>query len=89
MEYPKRLSNGKDPSDEFWQRVIRYKITINEYKTLTAAKQVNYIINHCKKKAAAHLKTDLRKGIFDSNPEHLINFLKDLFNDSYRQNKAL
>ena len=35
--YPKRLNNDKDPSYEFWQRVIRYKIIINEYKTLTAA----------------------------------------------------
>ena len=37
LEYPKRLSNGKDPFYKFWQRVIRHKIIINEYKTLTAA----------------------------------------------------
>ena len=37
LEYSKRLSNGKDPSYEFWQRVIRHKIIINKYKTLIAA----------------------------------------------------
>ena len=37
LEYPKRLSNGKDPFYEFWERVICYKIIIDEYKILTAA----------------------------------------------------
>ena len=89
LEYLKRLSDGKDPSYEFWQRVIRYKIIINEYKIPTAAEQVNYIINHCERKAAAYLKADLRKGIFNGNPEYLINFLKNLFNDLHRRDKAL
>ena len=89
LEYLKRLSNGKDPSYKFWQRVIRHKIIINKHKTLTATEQVNYIINHYKKKAAAYLKADLRKGIFNSDPEHLINFLKNLFNNSHRRDKAL
>ena len=89
LEYPKRLSNGKDPFYEFWQRVIRHKIIINEHKIPTAAEQVNYIINHYKGKTAAYLKADLRKGIFDGNPEHLMNFLKNLFNNLHRRNKAL
>ena len=50
--------------------------------------QVNYIINHYKKKAATHSKANLRKKIFNNDPERLINFLKDLFNDSNRQDKA-
>ena len=37
LDHPKRLSNNKDPSYEFWQRVIRHKITVNEYETPTAA----------------------------------------------------
>ena len=37
LEHPKRLSDGKDPSYEFWQRVIRHKIIINKHETLTAA----------------------------------------------------
>ena len=37
LEYPKRLSDGKDPFYKFWQRIIRHKIIINKYKTLTAA----------------------------------------------------
>ena len=37
LEYPKRLSDSKDPFYKFWQRVIRYKIIINEYKTPIAA----------------------------------------------------
>ena len=37
LEYLKRLSDGKDPSYEFWQRVIRYKIIVDEYKMLIAA----------------------------------------------------
>ena len=37
LEYPKRLSDGKDPSYKFWQRVIRYKITINEHEIPIAA----------------------------------------------------
>ena len=37
LEYLKRLSNGKDPSYEFWQRVIRHKIIIDEYEMPTAA----------------------------------------------------
>ena len=41
-------------------------------------------MNHCEGKAAAYLKADLCKGIFDGNPERLMNFLKDLFNDLYR-----
>ena len=36
LDYPKRLSNGKDPFYEFWQRVIRHKITVNKHETLTA-----------------------------------------------------
>ena len=68
---------------------LYHKITINEHETLIAAEQVNYIINRYKGKAAAHLKADLRKGIFDGNPEYLINFLKDLFNDPYCRDKAL
>ena len=89
LEHPKRLSNGKDPSYEFWQRAIRHKIIINEHKTPTAAEQVNYIINRYKRKAVAHLKANLRKGTFDGNPEHLMNFLKNLFNNPHRQDKAL
>ena len=89
LEHPKRLSDGKDPFYKFWQRVIRHKITVNEHEIPIAAEQVNYIINRCKGKVAAHLKADLRKGIFDSDPEHLINFLKNLFNDLYRRDRAL
>ena len=89
LEHLKRLSDGKDPSYKFWQRVIRHKIIINKYKTLTTVKQVNYIINHCKGKATTHLKVDLRKGIFDGDPEYLMNFLKDLFNDPYYRDRAL
>ena len=89
LEYPKRLSNGKDPFYEFWQRVIYHKITVNEYETLIAAEQVHYIINRCERKAAAHLKADLRKGIFDGDPEHLMNFLKDFFDDLYCRDRAL
>ena len=89
LEYLKCLSNGKDPFYEFWQRVIRHKIIINKHKTLIAAEQVNYIINRYKGKAAAYLKADLRKGIFNDNPEHLMNFLKNLFNNLYRRDKAL
>ena len=37
LEYLKRLSNGKDPFYKFWQRVIHYKIIINEYEILIAA----------------------------------------------------
>ena len=37
LEYPKYLSNNKDPSYKFWQRVIRHKIIINEHEILTAA----------------------------------------------------
>ena len=37
LEYPKCLSDGKDPFYKFWQRVIRHKITINEHEILTAA----------------------------------------------------
>ena len=77
LEYLKCLSNGKDLFYEFWQRVIRHKIIINKHEILTAAEQVNYIINHYKGKAAAYLKADLRKGTFDGNPEHLMNFLKN------------
>ena len=38
LDHPKRLSDGKDPFYEFWQRVIRHKIIINKYETLIAAK---------------------------------------------------
>ena len=62
LDHLKRLSDGKDPSYEFWQRVIRYKIIINEYKTLIAAEYVDYIINRCERKAAAHLEADLSRG---------------------------
>ena len=89
LEYPKRLSDNKDPSYEFWQRAIYHKIIINKHETLTAAEQINYIINHCEGKAVTHLKADLRKGIFNSNPEYLMNFLKDLFNNPHRQDRAL
>ena len=89
LDHLKRLSDSKDPFYKFWQRVIRYKIIINKHEILITAEQVNYIINRCKGKAAAHLKTDLRKGIFDGNPEYLMNFLKDLFNNSYRRDRAL
>ena len=37
LDHPKRLSNGKDPFYEFWQRVIRHKIIINKHEILTAA----------------------------------------------------
>ena len=37
LEYPKRLSDGKDPFYEFWQRAIHHKIIINKYEILTAA----------------------------------------------------
>ena len=89
LDYTKRLNDSKDPFYKFWQRVICYKIIMNKHKILTAAEQVDYIINHCERKAAAHLKADLRKGIFNGDPERLINFLKDLFNDPHRQDKTL
>ena len=89
LDHLKRLNNGKNPSYEFWQRAIHHKITINKHKTPTAAKQVDYIINRCEGKAAAYLKADLRKRIFNSDLERLINFLKDLFNNPHRQDKAL
>ena len=38
LDYPKCLSDGKDPFYKFWQRVIRYKIIINEYEILIAVK---------------------------------------------------
>ena len=38
LDHPKCLNNGKDPSYEFWQRAIRYKIIINEHEMLTAVK---------------------------------------------------
>ena len=37
LDHPKRLNDGKNPSYEFWQRVIRYKITVDKYKTLITA----------------------------------------------------
>ena len=37
LDHLKCLNDGKDPFYEFWQRVIRYKIIVNEYKTPTAA----------------------------------------------------
>ena len=37
LEHPKRLSDGKDPFYEFWQRVIRHKLIINKHEILTAA----------------------------------------------------
>ena len=89
LDHPKRLSNGKNPSYEFWQRAIRHKITINKHKTPTAAEQVNYIINRYKGKATAYLKADLCKGTFNGNPEHLMNFLKNLFNNPHRRDRAL
>ena len=89
LEHPKRLSDGKDPSFEFWQRAIRHKITVDEHETPTAAEQVDYIISRCEGKAAAHLEADLRKGTFDNDPLRLLNFLKDLFDDPHRQDRAL
>ena len=79
LDHSKYLNNGKNPSYKFWQSIIRYKIIINKYKILIAAKQVDYIINRYNKKAIAYLKADLRKGIFNNNPERLINFLKNFF----------
>ena len=49
---------------------------------------MDYIINHYKRKAALYTKVNLHKGIFNGDPERLINFLKDLFNNPYRQDKA-
>ena len=89
LEYPKCLSDGKDPFYEFWQRVIHYKIIIDEHEMLIAVEQVNYMINRCKEKVTAYLEADLRKGIFDGDPEYLMNFLKDLFNNLYRRDRAL
>ena len=89
LDHPKRLNDGKDPSYEFWQRAIRHKITVDEHETPTAAEQVDYIISRCEGKAAAHLEADLRKGTFDGDPERLMNFLKDLFDDPHRQDRAL
>ena len=37
LDHPKRLNDGKDPSYEFWQRVIRHKITINKHEIPIAA----------------------------------------------------
>ena len=84
LDYLKRLNDGKNPSYKFWQKIIHHKIIINKHKTPTAVKKVDYIIKHYKGKATAYLKANLRKGIFNNDPERLINFLKNLFNDLYR-----
>ena len=89
LDHPKRLSDGKDPSFEFWQRAIRHKLIVDEHETPTTDEQVDYIISRCEEKAAAHLEADLRKGTFDSNLEGLIKFRKDLFDDPHRQDRAL
>ena len=89
LDHPKRLSDGKDPSFEFWQRAIRHKLTVDEHETPTAGEQVDYIISRCEGKAAAHVEADLGKGTFDGDPERLINFLKDLFDHPHRQDRAL
>ena len=88
LDHLKRLSDGRDPSFEFWQRAIRHKLTVDEHETPTAGEQIDYIINRCEGKAAAHLEADLRQGMFDNEPERLMDFLKDLFNDPHRQDKA-
>ena len=62
---------------------------MDNHEALTAGEQVDYIINCCKGKAAAYLEADLRKGIFNSDSEGLIRFLKDLFDNSYRRDRAL
>ena len=89
LDHSKRFNNGKNSSFIFWQRAIQYKLTVDDYKAPTAGEQVDYIINHCEGKAAAYLEADLRKRIFDGNLEGLIRFLKDLFNNLHRRDRAL
>ena len=89
LDHLKRLSNSKDVSFKFWQKAIQYKLTVDNYKALIAGEQVYYIINRCKEKTTIYLKADLHKGIFDGDSKGLIRFLKNLFNDPHRRDRAL
>ena len=55
---------------------------------LTDEVKAAYIISHYEGKAAKHLGPALRTGIYDENPEGLMAFLQDLFNNSHLKRRA-
>ena len=75
MEYPQKLDNSKDPTFNFWQRTMHYKILTDIQDMLTDKAKAVYIISRCKGKAAEHLKPALRTGIYNKDPEGLMAFL--------------
>ena len=85
LEHPKKLTDGTDPSHEFWIRAIRHKLTVDDHETPTAGEQVGCIVTRREGKAAEHLEAHLRASTYDGNTEGLLGFLKTLFDDPHRQ----
>ena len=67
---------------------MRHKILTDIQDIPTDKAKTAYIISRCKGKAAEHLEPALRTGIYNEDPESLIAFLQDLFNDPYLKRKA-
>ena len=67
---------------------MRYKILTDVQDMLTDKAKAAYIISRCEGKAAKHLRPALRTGIYDEDPEGLMAFLQDLFNNPYLKRRA-
>ena len=88
LEHPKRLSNGSDPSYEFWRRAMEHKIETDEADMPTPASQAAYIVSRCEGKAAEHLEPHLRAETYKEDPQGVFEFLKTLFDNSLLQMRA-
>ena len=88
LEHPKRLSDGSDPSYEFWRRAMEHKIETDKADMPTPASQAAYIVSRCEGKAAEHLEPHLRAETYKKDPQGLFEFLKTLFDDPLLQMRA-
>ena len=67
---------------------MRHKMTMDEHEMPTPAAKAAYTISRCKGKAAGHLEPALKARTYDEDPEGLMAFLKDSFDDTHRKLRA-
>ena len=67
---------------------MRHKILTDIHNILTDKVKAAYIISRCEGKVIEYLRPVLRTGIYDENPEGLMVFLQDLFNNLYLKYRA-
>ena len=88
LDHPKRLSDGADPSFDYWKTAMTHKMEKEAGNYPLPVDRTNYIISRCEGKTAKQLEPYIRKGTYRDNPEGLMDFLETLFHDPMRRERA-